>query len=61
MASVDALVIGRNTYETVLGPGRVAPIGAKPGFVLSSRPLAPAPTGAVIELLSGPSPRSWRN
>jgi dihydrofolate reductase len=52
MASVDALVIGRKTYETVLA-FETWPYGAKPVFVLSSRPLAPAPRGAVMECLSG--------
>jgi dihydrofolate reductase len=52
MASVDALVIGRKTYETVLGfPGWA--YGKKPVFVLSSRPLAPAPEGAIVERMSG--------
>jgi dihydrofolate reductase len=53
MATVDALVIGRNTYETVLGFD-AWPYGAKPVFVLSTRPLAPAPAGAVLQHLSGP-------
>jgi dihydrofolate reductase len=52
MATVDALVIGRKTYETVLGFGGWA-YGPKPVFVLSSRPLGPAPAGAVLERLSG--------
>jgi dihydrofolate reductase len=52
MATVDALVIGRKTYETVLGFGTWA-YGKKPVFVLSSRPLAPAPPGAVVERMSG--------
>lgn len=52
IASVDALVIGRNTYETVLGFDRWA-YGQKPVFVLSTRPLAPAPAGAVVEHMSG--------
>lgn len=51
-ASVDALVIGRNTYEIVLGFGQW-PYGDKPVFVLSSRDPAPAPAGAVVEHLSG--------
>ena len=52
MASVDALVIGRKTYETVLAmPGWA--YGKKPVFVLSSRPLAPAPAEAVVERMSG--------
>jgi dihydrofolate reductase len=52
MASVDALVIGRNTYDTVLGL-EAWPYGPKPVFVLSSRPLRRAPANAVIERLSG--------
>jgi dihydrofolate reductase len=51
-ASVDALVIGRNTYDVVLGFGEW-PYGQKPVFVLSTRPLAPAPAGAVVERMSG--------
>ena len=53
MASVDVLVIGRKTYETVLGFDGW-PYGAKAVFVLSTSPLAPAPAGAVVERLSGP-------
>jgi len=52
MASVDALVIGRKTYETVLGFDGWA-YGKKPVFVLSSRPLATPPPGAVVEHMSG--------
>jgi dihydrofolate reductase len=52
MATVDALVIGRKTYETVLGFEHWA-YGDKPVFVLSTRPLAPAPAGAVVEHLAG--------
>lgn len=52
MATVDALVIGRNTFEIVLAFD-AWPYGAKPVFVLSTRPLAPAPPGAVVEHLSG--------
>jgi len=51
-ASVDALVIGRNTYETVLGFDEWA-YGKKPVFVLSTSPLDPPPEGAVVERLSG--------
>jgi dihydrofolate reductase len=40
-ASVDAVLIGRKTYEVVLGFGGWA-YGKKPVFVLSTRPLAPA-------------------
>src|ERR1041385_277079 len=52
MATVDALVIGRKTYEVVLAFD-AWPYGAKPVFVLSTRALAPAPPGAVVERLSG--------
>jgi dihydrofolate reductase len=50
--SVDALVIGRKTYETVLGFGGWF-YGKKPVIVLSSKPLAPAPKKAVVERMSG--------
>jgi dihydrofolate reductase len=53
MASVDALVFGRHTYETVLGFGGEWPYGEKPVFVLSSRPLPPTPAGAKVVHLSG--------
>jgi dihydrofolate reductase len=52
MATVDALVLGRKTYETVLAFDEW-PYGDKPVFVLSTRPLAPAPLGAPVEHLSG--------
>jgi dihydrofolate reductase len=54
--SVDALVMGRKTFETVLGFGPDAwPYGAKPVYVLSStlREARGAP-GAVCEVLRGP-------
>jgi dihydrofolate reductase len=52
-ASVDALVIGRKTYETVLDFD-AWPYGTKPVFVLS-RTLSKVtvPEGAVCELMSG--------
>jgi dihydrofolate reductase len=53
MATVDALVIGRNTFDSVLAFD-TWPYGKKPVFVLSSRRLPPAPAGAVVEQLSGP-------
>lgn len=52
MASVDALVIGRKTYEVVLRFPAWA-YGRKPVYVLSTKPLAPAPEGAVVERMSG--------
>lgn len=53
MATVDAHVIGRKTFETVLGFGGWA-YGRKPVFVLSSRPaeIVP-PAGAVCEAMAG--------
>jgi len=52
MATVDALVIGRKTFETVLAFDEW-PYGEKPVFVLSTRKLAAAPPGAVVEHMSG--------
>jgi dihydrofolate reductase len=52
MATVDALVIGRKTFETVL-TFDTWPYGQKPVFVLSTRALAPTPVGAVVERMSG--------
>jgi dihydrofolate reductase len=52
MATVDALVIGRNTYETALS-FPAWPYGEKPVIVLSSRPIARASAGAVVEHMSG--------
>ena len=54
MATVDALVIGRKTFETVL-TFAAWPYGEKPVVVLSTRtlPPAPAPLGAVVEQMSG--------
>jgi dihydrofolate reductase len=53
IATVDALVIGRNTFETVLTFG-TWPYGKKPVFVLTTHPLpVPTPAGAVVERLSG--------
>ncbi len=53
MASVDAMVIGRNTYDTVLAFDEW-PYGHKPVFVLSSRPIEmPPSTEAVVERMQG--------
>ena len=52
LASVDALLIGRNTYDTVLAFDEW-PYPGKPVFVLSTRELAPPPAGALVERLSG--------
>jgi dihydrofolate reductase len=52
MATVDALVIGRKTFDTVLAFDPW-PYGEKPVVVLSTRPLAPVPPGAVVERMSG--------
>lgn len=52
MASVDALVIGRHTYDTVLGFD-AWPYGDKRVFVLSTRPLPPPPAGAIVEQMAG--------
>jgi len=52
LASVDAIVMGRKTYETVLDFGGWF-YGEKPVFVLSTRPIAPPPDGAIVEHMSG--------
>src|SRR5438874_12494565 len=52
MATVDALIIGRNTFETVLGFD-AWPYAGKPVFVLSTRPIPAAPIGTVVEQMSG--------
>ena len=52
ISSVDALVIGRHTFDTVLGFGEWA-YAKKPVFVLSNRPLPPVPAGAVVERMVG--------
>jgi dihydrofolate reductase len=51
-ASVDALVIGRNTYDVVLGFGGWG-YGKKPVYVLSSRSISQPPKNAVVERLEG--------
>jgi dihydrofolate reductase len=54
MASVDALVIGRKTFETVLG-FEAWPYGEKRVVVLSSRPVdLSAAAGGVVEQMAGP-------
>jgi len=53
MATVDALVFGRRTYEKVLTFG-AWPYGKKPVVVLTSRPDAIVPpAGAVCEAMAG--------
>ncbi len=52
IATVDVLVWGRKTFETVLGFGGAWPF-KKPVFVLSSRELSTHPNGANIERISG--------
>jgi dihydrofolate reductase len=52
LASVDALVWGRKTYDFVAGFDTWFH-GDKPVFVLSSRELQEPPAGAVVERMSG--------
>ena len=53
IASVDTIVIGRKTFETVLTFADW-PYGKKPVVVLSSKPAdLVAPAGAVCEMMSG--------
>ncbi len=50
LASVDGLVIGRNTFDTVMAFPQWP--YDKPVFVLSTRALQRAPQGALVERLS---------
>jgi dihydrofolate reductase len=52
MATVDALVMGRKSFESILAFDKL-PYGEKPVFVLSTKPLGTAPVGAVVERMSG--------
>ncbi len=52
LASVDALVWGRKTYDFVQGLNTWFH-GDKPVFVLSSQELKEPPAGAVVERMSG--------
>lgn len=53
IATVDAIVIGRNTFETVLGFA-TWPYGGKRVVVLSSRPVErTTPNGGVVEHMAG--------
>ncbi len=53
MATVDALVMGRATYDVVRGFKGAWAYGKTPVYVLSHRELEPAPSGAVVERISG--------
>jgi dihydrofolate reductase len=53
LASVDALVMGRATYDVVLGFEGAWAYGKTPVYVLSHRELEPAPAGAVVERITG--------
>jgi dihydrofolate reductase len=56
IATVDAIVIGRKTFETVL-TFDAWPYGTKPVVVLSKRPSAlRAPDGAVCDMMTGTPP-----
>lgn len=52
IATVDALVMGRHTFETVVDMNPW-PYGKKPVVVLSTRPLVRVPHGVEIERMSG--------
>lgn len=53
LASVDALVMGRKTYEILLSFGGEWFYGETPVVVLSTRPIAPPPSGWLVEQMSG--------
>lgn len=52
LATVDAIVMGRNTFETVLFLDQW-PYGEIPVIVLARRPLARIPEGHPVERMSG--------
>ena len=52
IATVDAIVIGRKTFETVLEMGGW-PYGKKRVVVLSSRPIDISKAGGVVEQMAG--------
>jgi dihydrofolate reductase len=54
IASIDALVVGRNTLDLVLTFAEW-PYGATPVFVLSTRPLPPLPAGAAERMEGDPA------
>lgn len=51
-ASIDAVVVGRNTFDTVMTFDNW-PYGSTPCFVLSTHDLPPLPDSAVAERMSG--------
>lgn len=53
IATVDAIVIGRKTFETVLAMDNW-PYGDKRVVVLSSRPVDLSAAGGVVEQMGGP-------
>jgi dihydrofolate reductase len=53
IATVDAIVLGRNTYEIVLGFDAWPYHAGMPVFVLSGREIPPAPAGVQVKRLSG--------
>jgi dihydrofolate reductase len=53
IATVDAIVIGRKTFETVLAM-ESWPYGAKRVVVLSSRPVDMSRAGGAVEQMTGP-------
>jgi dihydrofolate reductase len=55
LASVDAIVMGRNTYDVVVSMSTWF-YGRRPVFVLSHRELPAAPDGALVERLTGEPP-----
>lgn len=51
-STVDAVLLGRNTYDVVLQFPQWF-YGSKPVFVLTTRPLAAHPAGGIVESISG--------
>jgi len=51
-ATMDGSIIGRHMFDTVLSMD-ACPYGEKRVFVLSTRPIATPPAGAIVERMSG--------
>lgn len=61
LASVDAVVLGRRTFEVVRKLGHLGLYGKKPVIVLSSRPIGfSSLRGGIVEQMSGEPPEIVR-
>ena len=67
MAEIDAVILGRNTCDTVMGFDGPWPFGDRPVVVLTHRPLPPGPAtarahaGGLTPLLTEPGAQAVRH